>query len=354
MNISEIENWLRETDLNWLDTLWRQADAVREKYVGRAVHLRGLCEISNTCIRSCRYCGLRKKNTRLQRYSMTEDEIMDCAQQAVSCGFGTLVMQGGEDYGITQDAMSAVIRRIKQETPLAVTLSLGERPEADLAAWKEAGADRYLLRFETSDNELYEAIHPSLPNKKSDRIAILHQLKSLGYETGSGVMIGIPGQTYTSLARDIHLFQELDLDMIGVGPFIPHPRTPLSGIESPLPPDEQVPNTETTVFNVLALTRLVCPESNIPSTTALATIDKQSGYEEGLARGANVIMPNVTPPAYKKLYEIYPAKACVDESPEHVSNLIQQRILATGRTIGTGPGPRLRTKPPSPPADNAL
>ncbi len=338
----EILGWLRETDETRLADLWRQADRVRRQSVGDAVHLRGLIEISNQCIRQCGYCGLRAGNMALDRYRMTEEEILGCVYDAVRDGYGTVVLQAGEDYGITTEWLAAVVRRIKSETTLAVTLSLGERPEEDLAAWRRAGADRYLLRFETSDSDLYRAIHPVLPGRPEDRLAILQTLKRLGYETGSGVMVGIPGQSYTSLANDIQLFRTLDLDMIGVGPYIPHPATPLGQGEwlRALPEGEQVPNTEAMVYKVVALTRLVCPEANIPSTTALATINRESGRELGLKRGANVVMPNLTPPQYRIRYEIYPGKACINETADSCRVCLRHRIEALGRQIGTGPGRR--------------
>jgi biotin synthase len=249
----------------------------------------------------------------------------------VRFGYGTVVLQSGEDYGVTAGWMASVVRRIKSETPLAVTLSLGERPEEDLAAWREAGADRYLLRFETSDRTLYESVHPGLGGRTSDRIAILKQLRRLGYEVGSGIMVGLPGQTYQSVAGDIALFQALDLDMIGVGPFIPHPGTPLGGVV-----DGPVPNSESMVWKVIALARILCPEANIPSTTALATINRESGRELALQRGANVVMPNLTPVRYRRHYEIYPNKACLHKTGETCNGCLRVRLAAIGRCPGTG------------------
>lgn len=339
MNKKQVEVWLRERDPVKLQELWNRADAVRRKYVGEAVHLRGLLEISNYCARQCAYCGLFAGNTSIPRYRMTIDEILTGAKRAMECGFGTVVMQSGEDYGMDKAFITEVICRIKTETPLAVTLSLGERKDDELLEWRNAGADRYLLRFETSDAALFDAIHPPLGRRRVDRIAFLKKLQSMGYETGSGVMIGIPGQTYATLANDILLFQSLDLDMIGMGPYIPHPGTRL-GSTPPAACEDQVAADETTVCNALALTRILCPDTNIPATTALATIDKAHGYEEGLARGANVIMPNVTPKQYRALYQIYPSKVCIDETPEYTAKLVQERIIAAHRTIGKGPGGR--------------
>jgi biotin synthase len=214
-----------------------------------------------------------------------------------------------------------------------------------LAAWKAAGADRYLLRFETSDPDLFARIHPPAPGKPfRDRKDILRQLRALGYEAGSGVMVGIPGQSYASLAHDIALFAELDLDMIGVGPYIEHPETPLGvgEFQQRIPASEQVPNTEMMTYKVVALTRLACPQANIPSTTALATLNLESGRELGLMRGANIVMPNLTPPQYRALYEIYPAKACIRETADQCQACLARRIHSIGREVGTGQGGRRR------------
>lgn len=337
-----ILEWLKETDPARLEVLWREADAARHAHVGDTVHLRGLVEVSNHCVRACGYCGVSLNNPDLQRYRMSPDEIMDCVRQADTLEYGTVVLQAGEDYGLTKDLVAALVRRIKSETRLAVTLSLGERSTEDLSAWREAGADRYLLRFETSDDALYEHIHPSLTGRSPGRVAILRKLRTMGYEIGSGVMIGIPGQSYESLARDIALFADLDLDMIGVGPFISHPKTPLSVETSGLPADEQVPATEDMTYKVVALARLVCPQANIPSTTALATLNRASGRELGLARGANVVMPNLTPPKYRVLYEIYPDKVCIHETAVECAGCLRTRIEGMGRTIARGPGGRNR------------
>ena len=342
---SDILSWLEEEDSDRLNELYRMADEVRREAVGGEVHLRGLIEISNYCSRQCGYCGLRAGNRDLERYRMTAEEILECAHQAARYRYGSVVLQGGEDYGIEREWLAQLVRRIKEETPLAVTLSMGERPCEDLVAWKEAGADRFLLRFETSDPELYKLIHPAAGGERAaGRIEILGQLRELGYEAGSGVMVGIPGQTFTGLALDIALFRRLDLDMIGVGPYISHPDTPLGKGDwvRPILPQEQVPNTEQMTYKVVALARLVCPEANIPSTTALATLNKETGRELGLMRGANVVMPNMTPPKYRALYEIYPAKACIDETSNECRVCLRRRIEAIGRQVGAGQGGRLR------------
>lgn len=340
MEHNEIVSWLRETDENRLAELWRSADDVRQQNVGGDVHLRGLIELSNHCVRLCGYCGLRAANDGLTRYRMSEDEILACARRAVGFGYGTVVLQSGEDPGVELEWMARIVRQIKADTPLAVTLSLGERSDEELAAWRRAGADRYLLRFETSNRRLYEEIHPPHAGRRSDRIEILGKLRELGYEVGSGVMIGIPGQTYDDLARDIALFARLQLDMIGSGPYLSHPDTPLGSPDfRPVTPgDDQVPGSELISYKVIALARLVCPKANIPSTTALATLNAESGRELGLVRGANVIMPNLTPPEYRRLYEIYPNKACLKESDDDCRNCVSKRIESIGREVGTGRG----------------
>ncbi|MGA2063600.1 MAG: radical SAM protein [Thermoguttaceae bacterium] len=378
MQLPQITDWLRETEQSRLAQLWQHADLARQRGVGQAVHLRGLVELSNHCVRLCAYCGLRAENHRLPRYRMSRDEVLACARQAVALGYGTVVLQSGEDPGITADWMADLVREIKRRTPLAVTLSLGERDEDELALWRQAGADRYLLRFETSNRGLYERIHPpppanGHPGRVSDRIALLGTLRRLGYEVGSGVMIGIPGQTYGDLARDIDLFRTLDLDMIGVGPYLAHPHTPLGhtgrgtgvggqgergiGLRSlvlglgcqtegqepktqdPRPKtQDQVPATELMTYKVIALARLACPRANIPSTTALATLNLRRGRELGLLRGANVIMPNLTPPQYRIHYEIYPNKACLRETAEQCLACCRARIESLGRSVGRGRG----------------
>jgi biotin synthase len=338
----EILAWLRETDPGRLSRLYRRADAVRREHVGDAVHLRGLVEVSNHCVRGCAYCGISTANRDLPRYRMTKEEVLSCARLAQRLGYGTLVLQAGEDYGLTREWVAELVRAVKETTLLAVTLSLGERPDRDLAAWREAGADRYLLRFETSDPALFAAVHPGFGGRPSDRLAILGRLSALGYEVGSGVLVGLPGQTFESLATDLLVFRELDLDMIGVGPYIPHPATPLGRGLFPAAPDgEQVPADEETTTKVVALTRLVRPDANIPATTALATLHS-FGRERGLLRGANVVMPNLTPPAYRALYEIYPGKACVSETAEACGSCLPNRIRMIGRVPAHGPGGRTR------------
>lgn len=343
-NLTKLDllGWLHESRPSRLLELYQQANAVRSKHVGDAVHLRGLIEISSHCKRQCMYCGLRSGNRDLQRYRMTRDEILDCARQAEKLGYGTVVMQAGEDDKLTAEWIAEIVRWIKCETALAVTLSLGERRHDELQMWRAAGADRYLLRFETSDQNLFRMIHPLSAAGGPSRLELLRQLKALGYEAGGGVMVGIPGQSFESLAEDILTFRALDLDMIGIGPYIPHAATPLgSGALRPaIDPSDQAPNTEEMVYKMLALTRIVCPDANIPSTTALATINKIDGRKLGLKAGANVVMPNLTPVKYRSLYQIYPAKACIEESATDCNQCLRGQIRSLGRFAGRGQGGR--------------
>lgn len=351
---SEILDWLRETRDDRLQELYARADSVRKQHVGDAIHLRGLIEISSHCLRQCMYCGLRAGNRSLSRYRMSQGEILDCARQAEALGYGTVVMQAGEDRALTAEWITDIVRWIKSETALAVTLSLGERQHQELELWRSAGADRYLLRFETSDPKLFDAIHPRRAGSP-DRLTLLRRLKSLGYEAGGGVMVGIPGQSYESLANDVLTFRALDLDMIGIGPYIPHAQTPLgSGALRPaIAPHDQAPATEEMVYKMVALARIVCPTANIPSTTALATINKTHGRKRGLAVGANVVMPNLTPVKYRSLYQIYPAKACIEESASDCNQCLRGQIRSLGRFAGRGPGGRGILEVPLPSASSS-
>lgn len=281
---------------------------------------------------------------------MTREEIIASAKEAVSRGYGAIVMQSGEDPEFNVEWLADVIKAIKLETPLAITLSCGERSEAELAQLREAGADRYYLRFETSDRLLWDKIHPSGRDGADHRLDLLPRIKKLGYETGSGIMVGIPGQTWFSLVEDIAWFRRLNLDMIGCGPYVPHKDTP-SGetyrdpcLVSSL--QDQVPNTSLVTYKVMALTRLVCPNVNIPTTTALSTFNRESGSRLGLQRGANVLMVNLTPLQYRHLYEIYPSKAGITESNQSQLERVQTLLAELGRTAGEGPGTSLNYEAP--------
>ena len=276
-------------------SIFQEADAVRKKFVGDGVHLRGLIEFSNICRCECLYCGLQSSNKDVKRYRLSKPEILDITQKGVDEGFKTIVLQSGEDIFFDTKLMCDIIEGIKQLN-VALTLSIGEKSFEEYKAYKDAGADRYLLRIETTDENLYKQMHPygSLANRKR----CLKDLKRLGYETGTGCLVGLPNQSLESLANDILFFEELNADMIGIGPFIPHPNTPLK--------NEQAGNLAL-ALKVMALTRIILKDINIPATTAMETLSP-NGRMLALQSGANVVMPNLTDDFHKKMYEIYPNK----------------------------------------------
>ncbi len=310
------------------DTLYARADEARKKYFGDEVHIRGICEFSNFCKNDCLYCGLRRSNGKITRYRMRPDEIVKLANAIAGLGIKTVVLQSGDDSGFGRKELAGIIDRIKKDNPeIALTLSVGERPFDDYKAFKDAGADRYLLKHETANCELYRKLHPGQTLKK--RMKILECLKKLNYQVGAGNIVGLPGQTFEDLADDILLMKNIDVDMAGIGPFIPQKDTPLS--DSP-------PGSLELMLKVLALTRIVTGNAHLPVTTALATLAPETGQLSGLMAGANVIMPDFTPESCRRNYAIYDNKARVD--PEKVKNLIS----ATGRKISRGRGDSLKTK----------
>ncbi len=306
--------------------LYAAANAVRAASIGDAVHLRGLIEFSSYCRKNCAYCGLRRRNRDAERYRLTPALILATAQRAEKLGYHTVVLQSGEDLWFTAARMTAIIHAIKQSTRLAVTLSLGERDTDTYRAWREAGADRYLLRIETTDPALFAALHPD--DDLRERMACLYTLRELGYQLGSGVMVGLPGQTAETLARDVIWLHELGAEMIGVGPFIPHPATPLHDASG---------GTVEQTLRLVAVLRLVFPFAHLPATTAMGSLHPQ-GRERALEAGANVVMPNVTPTETRAKYEIYPGKICLSDDAEHCRGCITGRILGLGRTIAADHG----------------
>ena len=323
LNKSEILSLLNDSSIN--NELFKVADEVRDKYLGSSVHLRGLIEFSNVCKRNCMYCGLRRDNKNIKRYRLSEEEILDFAKKAISYGFKTIVLQGGEDDYFTINRMSTIIKELKK-FDIAITLSLGEKSYEEYKAFKEAGADRYLLRIETTDKNLYEELDPGMSHEERKRC--LNDLKTLGYEVGSGSLIGLPGQTMESIADDILFFKEINVDMLGIGPFIPNNDTPLANA---------IGGDFTLSLKVMAIIRLLLPDINIPATTAMETLNK-NGRIIALQSGANVVMPNVTEGEYRKLYALYPGKICVGDTPSHCRNCISSKIHSIGRTISYGYG----------------
>lgn len=323
MNKQELTDILSNNSKN--DWLFKEADRIRHENVGDDVHLRGLIEFSNICKRQCKYCGLRSPNKYVERYRLLKEDIIQTAKNAVGMGYKTIVLQSGEDDYYDTDKMCEIIREIKKQD-VALTLSIGEKTFDEYKAFKEAGADRYLLRIETTDKELYKNMHPNA--EIENRFRCLYDLKKLGYETGTGCLVGLPNQTVESLANDILFFKELDADMVGIGPFIPHENTPLK--------DEK--NGEFWLaIKVMALTRINLPNINIPATTAMETLNP-NGRIIALQSGANVVMPNVTSVEYRKKYEIYPGKICINDKPEKCRGCIEAKIKSIGRKIAADKG----------------
>lgn len=311
------------------EELFKAADRVRKKYVGDEVHLRGLIEFSNICKRNCLYCGLRSGNKNIKRYRMEPDEIIELARKGAEYGYKTFVLQSGEDEFYTVEKLKYIISSIKK-FDVAVTLSIGEKTFEEYKAYKEAGADRYLLRIETTDKKLYEELDPLMSHENRKRC--LRDLKELGYEVGTGCMVGLPNQTLESIAEDILFFKEIGADMIGIGPFIPNADTPLK---------DAAGGTFNLSLKVTALIRLLLKDINIPATTAMETLNP-NGRVIALQSGANVVMPNVTEGEYRRLYALYPGKICIDDTPRHCRSCISGKITRIGRTVSEGKGFRIK------------
>ncbi len=325
----EIIDILRDDTLNsWL---FNYADEIRQKYVGNEVHLRGLIEFSNICKNACKYCGLRCENKNVERYRLTPDDIVKTAFEASKIGYKTIVLQSGEDAFFSRKILCNIIENIKN-FDVALTLSIGERSFDDYKAFKESGADRYLIRIETTDKNLYSFMHPNM--EFENRLNCVKSLKDLGYELGTGCLVGLPEQTIESLADDILFFKESDADMIGIGPFIPHPQTPLKDAKQ---------GNFILALKVMALTRILLKDINIPATTAMETLNP-NGRIIALQSGANVIMPNVTVSKYSSKYEIYPNKPCVEDNSVNFKKNLEERILSIGRVISKDYGFRKKTK----------
>ncbi len=312
--------------------LFTFADEVRRRHMGDGIFLRGIVEFSNFCVKDCAYCGINRKNKTLARYRMSAEEVLGAIGVIVSQGLSTVVLQSGEDDGIKAAWLEDLIRRIKARFDIAITLSVGERPEKEYGVWKKAGADRYLLKIETTDPGLYASLHADM--SLEHRLACLEALKRLGYQTGSGSIIGLKGQTLAHIAADILYFQSQDFDMIGIGPFIPHPATDLG---------QEPQGDPFLTLKAVAVTRIVTKTAHIPATTALGSV----GHDfrpEALAAGANVMMPNFTPAPYRQMYEIYPNKRCVNEPVGACGDCLESMACGLGRHIDYGRGDSLKRR----------
>lgn len=300
--------------------LTAEAVRIRRSYYQDAVYIRGLIEFTNYCKNDCYYCGIRRSCRETVRYRLTKEEILSCCEKGYELGFRTFVLQGGEDPYFNDERMTEIVRAIRKSHPdCAITLSLGERSEESFRLLREAGANRYLLRHETASEEHYGRLHPkemSLAHRKE----CLWQLKKLGYQVGAGFMAGSPGQTYEELAEDLAFLNELQPQMVGIGPFIPHHATPFAA--------EQAGSAELTL-RLLSIVRILLPKVLLPATTALGTLEPE-GREKGLAAGANVVMPNLSPSGNRKNYELYDNKICTGEEAAEGLACLKKRIEKVG------------------------
>lgn len=308
--------------------LFDKAKKIREKYYGHDIYIRGLIEFTNYCKNDCLYCGIRCSNKNTERYRLSKEEILDCCKKGYALSFRTFVLQGGEDPYYTTDRMTDIISSIKKLFPdCAVTLSLGEKSYEEYKAYFDAGADRYLLRHETADNEHYRMLHPETMSPEN-RKRCLKDLKSIGFQTGCGFMVGSPYQTAENLAEDMLFIKELRPDMVGIGPFIPAKNTPFE--------DRKSGTLGLTLF-MLGLTRLTLPDVLLPATTALGTIHPL-GREKGILAGANVVMPNLSPVSVRKKYLLYDNKICTGDEAAECRNCLQMRMKSIGCSIAVSRG----------------
>lgn len=313
------------------EALRREALALCRHYYGNRVYIRGLIEFTNYCKNNCYYCGIRRDNHHVRRYRLTTEEILSCCREGYGLGYRTFVLQGGEDPYFTDERMVDLIRQIKVLYPdCAITLSIGEKEKESYRKFREAGADRYLLRHETADETHYRSLHPE-EMQLSHRIHCLYDLKELGYQVGAGFMVGSPGQTLRHMAKDLLFLQKLQPEMVGIGPFIPHHDTRYA--------EERAGSVEMTLF-LLSVIRILLPKVLLPATTALGTMDPL-GREKGLLAGANVIMPNLSPEKNRKDYSLYDNKICTGEEAAQSIASLRKRVESVGCQVVTDRGDAL-------------
>lgn len=328
LSISEFESLISSYTSEDMDFAGKIAREICDEVYGKEVYLRGLIEISSYCKNDCYYCGIRRTNKCAQRYRLTSEDILECCAEGYSLGYRTFVLQGGEDMYFTKERVCELVKTIKSLYPdCAITLSLGEKSYDEYKAYKEAGADRYLLRHETADENHYFLLHPENLSAK-ERQRCLFDLKKLGFQTGAGMMVGAPFQTARELALDMLFLHKLQPQMVGIGPFIPHKDTPFA--------QEKMGSLELTIF-LLSLVRIMLPNVLLPATTALGTIHP-TGREMGVLAGANVIMPNLSPMSVRKKYLLYDGKISVgDESAQSV-NIVREKMHAIGYEVSLSRG----------------
>ena len=329
---NEIIGLLQHTDKEENRKLYNRARESKHRLCGKNVYIRGLVEISNICQKDCYYCGIRKSNKNVQRYLMTEDEIVNSAKWAYDNGYASLVLQSGERIDENFIVfVENVLKKIQQfsNKGIHVTISFGEQTRETYKRWFEAGAHRYLLRIESSNKKLYEWLHPK-SHTFENRVEALNNIKETGYQLGTGVMIGLPNQTYADLASDIKFFHDIDVDMVGMGPYLPHKDAPLPQGEYYLPTDKD--ELLELSLKMIAVTRICLPDINIASTTALQAI-KSFGREQGILAGANVFMPNISDVIYRPNYQLYDNKPCIDDTSTECLECAGKRIEMIGEEI---------------------
>lgn len=328
-NLSEKElaTLIENMDSESEKQLFEYSGMLKLKHYGKSVYMRGLIEFTNICRQDCLYCGIRRSNSKADRYRLSKKEILRCCEEGHMLGYRTFVLQGGEDSHYDDLKIIDLIKSIKSNFPdSAVTLSIGEKSFESYKSYYEAGVDRYLLRHETASKKLYEQLHPGMSFE--NRVNCLKNLKSIGFQTGAGFMVGLPGQTDEDLAKDLVFLKELKPEMVGIGPYIPHPNTPIG--------ENKGGSLEKTLV-MLALVRLLLPDVLLPSTTALGTIDPL-GREKALKAGANVVMPNLSPTSVRKKYELYADKICTGDEAAHCRKCIEGRISRAGFEVDMSRG----------------
>lgn len=319
----ELKLLLETEERDVLEYLRQCADEVRKKIYGNTIYIRGLIEFTNYCKNDCYYCGIRRDNQNADRYRLTKEEILDCCNTGYELGFRTFVLQGGEDNYYTKERICDIIKKIRKEFPdCAITMSIGEKSRDFYEAMYEAGANRYLLRHETADEEHYEKLHPKELSLKS-RKECLFTLKEIGYQVGCGFMVGSPGQTTDTLIEDLEFIQKLEPHMVGIGPFIPHKDTIFR--------DEE-PGSLKMTLKLLSIIRLMNPHVLLPATTALGTIHP-AGREMGILSGANVVMPNLSPRNVRKKYLLYDNKICTGDEAAECRNCMERRMQSIGYNV---------------------
>lgn len=322
---TDLLNQMDEQDREYLK---RQAQEAAHKRFGNKIFVRGLIEFTNYCKNDCYYCGIRRSNPTAERYRLTKEEILDCCEQGYQLGFRTFVLQGGEDPWYTDEKMEEIISLIKKKYPdCALTLSIGEKTMDQYLRYHQAGADRYLLRHETTNPEHYSRLHPTQLSAEN-RKRCLFDLKKAGFQVGAGFMVGSPFQTVGNIVEDLLFLKELEPEMVGIGPFIPHKDTPFSNFPAG--------SMEQTLV-LIAMVRLMLPDALIPSTTALGTVDP-NGREWGILSGANVIMPNLSPVINRKKYQLYDNKICTGEEAAECKGCLEKRLARIGYEIVTDRG----------------